>query len=258
MKVVNLPAYLLGLICIMASLASPPKAMADTPQPTMVIIIDDLGYNLANGLGAVNLPGPITLAVMPHTPYGVLLARQAKAVNKAVMLHAPMANHAGLKLGPGGLTLAMKEAEFKRVLRASLANIPQAKGINNHMGSALTEQSLPMQWTMDVAKELNLYFVDSRTSAKSVALQQALAQQVPALARDVFLDNDTAQAALAAQFQQAMDIAQKYGTAVLIGHPYPATVKFLNEALPRLDEAGIKLASASALIYQLKPHLNAL
>ena len=248
---------LLGLLFI-SFMSSGNAFKAEEFQPSMVIIIDDLGYNLANGLGIISLPGPITLAVMPHTPYGAKIARQGAAADKQIMLHVPMQNHAGLRLGPGGLTLEMDEQEFKRVLRGNLASIPYAEGLNNHTGSALTEQSLPMQWTMEVAKEHDLFFVDSRTSVKSVALQQALAQAVPALTRDVFLDNDTSPDALETQFQQAIDIAQKYGSVVLIGHPYPATVKFLSQALSRLDEAGIKLSSASALILQLEPHLNAL
>lgn len=231
---------------------------AEEFQPSMVIIIDDLGYNLPNGLGIVNLPFPLTLAVMPHTPHGAVLARKGAASNKQIMLHVPMQNHAGLRLGPGGLTLDMDEHQFKQVLREDLASVPHAEGLNNHMGSALTEQTLPMQWTMDVANEMDLFFVDSRTSAASVALQQALSRAVPALTRDVFLDNDTSTDALEIQFQEAMDIAHEHGHAVLIGHPYPATVEFLRKSLGRLDEAGIKLTSATALIRQLQPHLNAL
>tara|TARA_B110000977_G_C10999463_1_gene463229 strand:- start:122 stop:874 length:753 start_codon:yes stop_codon:yes gene_type:complete len=233
-------------------IATPHLVKADEFQPSMVIIIDDLGYNLANGLGAVNLPGPITLAVMPHTPHGALLARKGAAKDKQIMLHVPMQNHAGLRLGPGGLTLDMDEDEFKQVLRGDLASVPYAAGLNNHMGSALTEQPLPMQWTMDVANEFGLFFVDSLTSAYSIAWQQAVGQAVPALTRDVFLDNDTGIDALEKQFQQAMDIAKKHGSAVLIGHPYPTTVAFLNKSLGRLDEAGIRLVSASALIHNLQ------
>lgn len=87
-----------------------------------------------------------------------------------------------------------------------------------------------------------------------------MAQAIPALTRDVFLDNDTSQEALESQFQQAIEIAQKHGSVVLIGHPYPATVEFLSSALERLDQTGIKLTSASALIWQLnlKAHLNTL
>ena len=233
-------------------------AKADVFQPSMVIIIDDLGYNLANGLGIVNLPGPVTLAIIPHTRHGALLARTGAAADKQIMLHVPMQNHAGIKLGKGGLTLDMDEKTFKDILRQDAANIPFTQGLNNHMGSALTEQVLPMQWTMDVAKELELFFVDSRTTATSVAWQQAIAQKVPTLKRDVFLDNNTSTEALEIQFQQAMNIARENKFAVLIGHPYPETIAFLNQSLGKLDEAGIKLVSASALIELLQPHLNAL
>ena len=255
--------FLKHFICLLLLplITSTSLVKANEFQPSMVIIIDDLGYNLANGLGAVNLPGPITLAVMPHTPHGALLARLGNEADKQIMLHVPMQSHAGLRLGPGGLTSDMDEQEFKKVLRANFVSVPYAAGLNNHMGSALTEQNLPMQWTMDIANELNLFFVDSRTSAQSVALQQAMAQAVPALTRDVFLDNDTSTEALEKQFQQAMDIANKHGFAVLIGPPSPATTAFLNKSLGRLDEAGIKLTSASALINHLQPlqsHLNTL
>jgi len=243
---------------LMPILASTPIIKADIFQPSMVIIIDDLGYNLANGLGIVNLPGPITLAVIPHTPHGASLARRGAAADKQIMLHVPMQNHAGIKLGPGGLTLEMKEQEFKQVLHKSMASVPHVEGLNNHMGSALTEKNLPMKWTMDVANELDLFFVDSRTTAASVAWQQAIDLKVPTLKRDVFLDNDTSQAALEIQFQKAIEIAREHQFAVLIGHPYPETIKFLSKSLGKLDEAGIKLVSASALIWQLQPHLNAL
>ena len=233
-------------------------AKADVFQPSMVIIIDDLGYNLANGLGIINLPGPITLAVIPHTRHGASLASTGAKVDKEIMLHVPMQNHAGIKLGKGGLTLGMDEKTFKDILRKDAANIPFTQGLNNHMGSALTEQALPMLWTMDVAKELELFFVDSRTSATSVAWQQAIAQNVPTLKRDVFLDNDTSTEALEIQFHQAMDVARKNKFAVLIGHPYPETIAFLSQSLGKLDEAGIKLVSASALIELLKPHLDTL
>ena len=261
---VQLPKCIKSILyCFMWGLFVPvivftPFIKADVFQPSMVIIIDDLGYNLANGLRVVNLPGPITLAVMPHTPHGALLARKGAAADKQIMLHVPMQNHAGLRLGPGGLTLDMDETQFKQVLRANVASVPYAEGLNNHMGSALTEQALPMKWTMDVANELNLFFVDSRTSAASIAWQQAIDQAVPALTRDVFLDNDTDIEALEMQFQRAITIANEHGFAVLIGHPYPATAAFLSKSLSRLDEAGIKLVSASALIWQLQPHLNAL
>ena len=224
----------------------------EEPQPAMVVIIDDLGDNLKKGLAAVHLPGPVTLAIMPHTPFGPRLAQAGHQLGKEIMLHAPMENHAGKRLGPGGLTSQMSEATFKHTLQKGIASIPHVEGINNHMGSALTEKTQPMRWTMDIVAGQGLFFIDSRTSAKSQALIQAQEQGIASQSRDVFLDNDLAPEALAKQFQQALRIANRYGSVILIGHTYPASIQFLQENLPKLDEMGIRLVSASALLYDLE------
>ena len=224
----------------------------EEPQPAMVVIIDDLGDNLKKGLAAVHLPGPVTLAIMPHTPFGPRLAQAGHQLGKEIMLHAPMENHAGKRLGPGGLTSQMSEATFKRTLQQGIASIPHVEGVNNHMGSALTEKIQPMRWTMDVVAGQGLFFIDSRTSAKSQALKQAQEQDIASQSRDVFLDNDLAPEALEKQFQQALHIANLYGSVILIGHTYPASMQFLKENLPKLDEMGIRLVSASALLYDIE------
>ena len=238
----------LAIVFGLANIITPSLA-DEQQQPAMVVIIDDLGDNLKKGLAAVHLPGPVTLAIMPHTPFGPRLAHAGHQLGKEIMLHAPMQNHAGKRLGPGGLTSTMDEASFKTTLKNGLASIPYVEGLNNHMGSALTEMSQPMAWTMEVAAEQNLFFIDSRTSAKSQALQQARLKHIPSQSRDVFLDNDLRPEALKKQFDQAVRIAKRHGAAILIGHTYPESVAFLQDNLPKLDEMGISLVSASALLY---------
>ncbi|MDP6967626.1 MAG: divergent polysaccharide deacetylase family protein [Gammaproteobacteria bacterium] len=223
----------------------------EEPQPAMVVIIDDLGDNLSRGLGAVHLPGPVTLAIMPHTPFGPRLAHAGYQLGKEIMLHAPMENHAGLRLGPGGLTSHMDEQTFKQTLQDNIASIPYVAGINNHMGSALTELEQPMRWTMDILDKHGLFFIDSRTSANTQALRLAQERHIASQSRDVFLDNNLAPEALAKQFQQAIKTAQRQGSAILIGHTYPASITFLRKNLPQLDALGIRLVSASALLYEM-------
>ncbi|MCP4788656.1 MAG: divergent polysaccharide deacetylase family protein [Gammaproteobacteria bacterium] len=240
-------------LCALALSGWPSISFAEEePQPAMVVIIDDIGDNLNKGLAAVHLPGPVTLAIMPHTPFGPRLASAGHQLNKEIMLHAPMENHAGKRLGPGGLTSDMDEATFKQTLQLGIASIPHVQGINNHMGSALTEMTQPMLWTMQVVADQGLFFIDSRTSANSQALSLAKQQQVASQSRDVFLDNDLAPEALQKQFNQALKIARRHGSVILIGHTYPASIEFLSENLPKLDEMGIRLVSASALLYNLQ------
>ncbi len=219
-------------------------------QPRIVIVIDDLGNNLDQGEAALALPGPVTYAVLPHSTYGRSLALAANRLGKDVMLHAPMANTQNLKLGPGALMPGLSEERFKEILNAGLDAVPYATGLNNHMGSLLTRQRTPMRWVMEVAKSRGLFFLDSRTTVGSVAWETARNEGVPALSRDIFLDHEQTDAFLSRQFVRAVKIARKFGSAIVIGHPYPITTRFLEKAIPALDEAGVQLVSAPALLMQ--------
>lgn len=238
---------LVGLNTALVSLAS----WADSDsihQPVLVIVIDDMGDNYAKGQAALGLPGPLTFAVLPHSPFGSKLAKQAVAKGKEVMLHAPMENTHDRPLGPGALTHDLDKQAYIDRLQSNLKSVPGAVGINNHMGSLLTTLKPQMEWTMDVVRQNNLFFIDSRTTSESVAWKVARQQGIPYLRRDIFLDHERTLEFIHQQFEKALKIAQKEGYAVAIGHPYPVTVDYLKWALPQLDRLGIRLATASSLI----------
>lgn len=180
------------------------------------------------------------------------MAEQAHKAGKRVMLHAPMDNTHQFKLGPGALTTQQSELELKATLRKTLASIPHVSGVNNHMGSLLTQNTKAMNWVMEVIQGQDLFFVDSRTTAGSVAYDIAKAHQIPVLKRDVFLDHQVDSVYIQEQFIKAVRIAREHGEAVVIGHPYPETITFLEEALPALDEAGVQLISVSAMILRME------
>ena len=244
--------YACWFLCSLCSVSLNSQAnhLDAVEQPRIVIVIDDMGNNLIQGELALSLPGPVTYAVLPHSAHGRSLAIAANRLGKDVMLHAPMANDHHLKLGPGGLTPDLSEEHFKEILNADLDAVPYAFGLNNHMGSLLTRQPKPMKWVMEVAKSRGLYFLDSRTTEGSVAWEAAHNQGVPALSRDIFLDHEQTEAFLSRQFVKAVKISRQFGYAVVIGHPYPITINFLEEAIPALDEAGIQLVSVPALLMQ--------
>ena len=137
------------------------QSHAQTNQ--VAIIIDDMGYRYTDK-HALTLPGDITYAFLPHTTYGKKLAILANNDNHDVLIHIPMESKNREKLGPGALTSAMDEDAFKKSLTKSFAEIPFAIGINNHMGSYLTQLYQPMAWTMDFLKQHELLFLDSKTS----------------------------------------------------------------------------------------------
>lgn len=243
--------WLLCVLCLLSS-AYVAGAPATEAAPVIAIIIDDLGNGLAEGEQTIALPGPVACAFLPHTPHAAELARRAHSAGKEVLLHLPLqaVAHNNL-LGPGALTLEESERQFRTTLRHDLAAIPHVQGVNNHMGSLLTRHPGAMAWLMsELAAHGGLFFVDSYTTVQSVALQLADENQVPAARRDVFLDDDADPAAIRFQFQRLLDIAQRQGYAIAIGHPHPNTLAVLREELARLPETGVTLVPVQTLIQQ--------
>jgi len=227
-----------------------PGDAGSAAAPAIAIIIDDLGYRRDAGLRALSLPGRITVAILPHTPHARDLAEAAQAAGKQVMLHLPMqAAEMQRALGPGGVNLDMGQAEFDRSLAASLDAVPHVRGVNNHMGSLLTMHPGHMAWLMQLLQKRGLFFVDSYTTHKSVALQLAREAGVPATRRDVFLDRSQDGGSIAAEWERLKARARRDGAALGIGHPFPGTLELLAQRLPELSREGYRLVFASELTH---------
>lgn len=214
-------------------------------QSTLVIILDDMGNNLELGRRAIALPGAVNYAILPHRPFSATLATAAHQHHKEVLLHAPMTNLGSQATGRGTLTPKMNQTEFLQTLRSNLASVPYAQGVNNHTGSLLTQLHQPMTWLMQELKQRKLYFIDSRTSPRTVAESTGCTEQLPTLRRHIFLDNKRDVAAIEQQFEQLLQLAKQQGNAVAIGHPYPETLTFLEQTLPLLSARGFALIPAS-------------
>ena len=228
--------------------ANPTEIQTPESAARLVIIIDDLGHRLSKGQEAADLPGAITLSILPYTRHGDRIARRAHQAGKEIMLHAPMSNLANQPLGAGGLTPDLSEEEFRATLTAALQQIPHVQGVNNHMGSELTQYRPQMDWLMEELQAQALYFVDSRTTSDTVAANVAQEYGLPHLSRQVFLDNEPTREAIDESFNAAVARARKDGLAVVIGHPYRETLDYLAEVLPSLAEQNIELVSASAAL----------
>ena len=235
-----------ALLCapLWADSAPPPQINAH-----ISIIIDDLGYRYRNSLRAVHSPWPLPCSFLPHSPHADALARQAWLLNKDVMVHLPMEADNGKAIGPGGLYNNMSREAFEKTVMESIRAVPHAIGVNNHMGSLLTRNHTAMDWLMQqLANQLKLFFVDSRTTQQSQAMLHANLNGVLNTGRDIFLDHVVEVAAIRQQFKQLIWQAQRHGTALAIGHPHPETLDILDQELPGLARMGVKLVPVSQLI----------
>lgn len=231
--------------------ASPTPVLPSPPPnaPKLAIIIDDCGQWPAIERGYTDLPIPLTLSVLPHVRYTEQIAADASAAGKGIMLHLPMEAVSGINAGPGEITTAMTDDQVTQQTEDDVAQVPLAKGINNHEGSAASSDPRIMKDVIAVAKAHGLFFIDSRTSAKTVAAQEAQAGGVPTASRDVFIDNQADLVATESMLEHAAAIAQQKGSAIAIGHPKPTTLEALRLMYPKILQEGVQFVLAQNLVH---------
>ncbi|MCC5886897.1 MAG: divergent polysaccharide deacetylase family protein [Gammaproteobacteria bacterium] len=216
-------------------------------RPRLAVVIDDIGWDLGTGRRVLSLPGALTLAVLPGTPAGSQLALEAHNTGREVILHQPMTAELGLDAGPGNLIPDMAPDAIAALLAANLAQVPHHSGVSNHMGSLLTRCEASMSALMTELSWRGLYFLDSRTTPRTVALRKALEASVPATRRDVFLDTVLDSATIEHALESAVRLAEQRGQAVAIGHPHSVTLDVLEAQLPRILNR-VELVPVSALV----------
>ncbi|MFT4652839.1 MAG: polysaccharide deacetylase 2 family uncharacterized protein YibQ [Kangiellaceae bacterium] len=229
-----------------------------TQKFQLAIIIDDIGAK-ASDAKAFSLPKNITFSILPHTDYSTQFSHWASQQNREVMLHMPMESLHKENLGPGPLLANMYPKEVKSALLNALKTVPHAVGVNNHMGSKLTQMTLQMTTFMNQLEANNLFFVDSRTTRFTKARLIAKQQGVKVASRHVFLDHIQTPAFLAHQFALAIKRARQHKKAILIAHPYPITLQFLQKELSNLPN-DIELITVSEYLgetdkFRINPRL---
>jgi len=213
------------------------KATAAGKKPMVAIIIDDMGYQPAVGQKMLALPLNLSFSFLPAGPQTRELATAAQGKKRDILLHLPLeATDAKVDPGPGTITVAMGAEEVRKHFADNLAQVPMAIGLNNHMGSRFTEERPAMATLLKEVKQRGLFFLDSRTSAKSIACAVAKEEGVPCLPRHLFLDNDQTQAAIAKQIDALLALATKQGWAIGISHPHPATLAALTASQQKITE----------------------
>ena len=216
----------------------------------IVLVIDDFGYrNDAISDGFINLPFPITCAVLPGHSNSSPIAKKAIKAGKEVIIHMPMQSSVASS-GEDGFKLktGMTSEEIEWRLSEALSEIPEAVGINNHQGSKATSDKRVMAVVASVLKNKNKFFLDSRTSSKTVAENTMRSAGVPTARRHIFLDNDLDTEKILSQFDKLERIAEKKGLAIGIGHVKKSTLEVLQKKIPDLIEQGIEFKFLSQVV----------
>jgi polysaccharide deacetylase 2 family uncharacterized protein YibQ len=200
----------------------------------VAIIIDDVGLrrNAIDVFWAVkSLRNRLTWAVIPGTPHAVSLAKELLAHGETLLFHIPMES-----MDPKQMTASLEPylrvsdsaEKIQNTLALRLGQLPagvanRIHGLSNHQGSRFSTRPKAMGALMGELKRRKLFYVDSRTTAETIAEQAARKHQVAFAQRHVFLDNVVKVPAIRAQLQELAERAQQNGKATAIGHPFPQT-----------------------------------
>jgi hypothetical protein len=213
----------------------------------IAVIVDDMGQDMAVARRLAAIRADLSFAVMPHEHYTAEVARYLHRQGREILLHQPMEG-SGKNPGPGAIYGSTDPLEAASILEESLELVPQAKGVNNHMGSVVTRDRRIMEALFTVLKDRGLFFIDSLTTGSSVCQEAAQAMDLPFGARDVFLDNELSDGYISGQIEDLVTVALRRGWAIGICHPHEATVDTLSREIPRLAARGIEVVRVSTLV----------
>lgn len=220
------------------------------PRPRIAIVIDDIGPDYRQSLQALELHPKITMAILPYASKAATLAQQAQVKGHDIILHMPMEpdDLETNNPGPQALLSSLPPAEMQQRLVRALDTGAGYIGLNNHMGSRLTQDPVAMRVVMDALRARNLFFLDSVTSPRSVGAKVATQAGVAYARRDVFIDHVDEPQEIRQQLRRAEVVALAHGRAIIIGHPYRNTLSALQQWLPQLEKNGFEIVRLKELV----------
>jgi hypothetical protein len=244
-----LGGYLLSLSGFSQVLAFEKQTTNCPLNPSIALIIDDIGGSLSRARHFLKVNIPLTFSILPRLRYSDILAAEINHYGHEIMLHQPMEPYdQRIDPGPGALYTGDDSGKITRIIEENISGLPLATGINNHMGSRFTESHEEMTETLRIIKDSGLFFVDSRTSIHSQAYKIARTMNMPAAYRHSFLDNIPFEPAILLQLRRLKQCALHHGTAIGIGHPFPQTANALSFFAEELKSTEVSFVHISKVL----------
>ncbi len=230
--------------------AKEPPPLLKEPRNRVAIIVDDMGYSLEAIRQLCSFRKPLTISILPFSPFAQETAQVAQQNGLEVILHLPLesVNNQDENNIDGLIHSQMSEEEIQKTVDMNLAQIPYIKGVNNHMGSKITPNEIFMRIIIQNLKDRNLFFVDSRTTPRSIAHEIAREMRVPSVYRHVFLDGQNQEEYIKRKLIELFRLAGRNGMAVGICHPVEVTLKTLRENLHLASEYNVELVFVSQVV----------
>jgi len=242
-------ASLFDLSSIPAAFAQKACRTDPVSNPSIAIIIDDIGHSLSRAEQFLRLDVPITFSILPRLVNSDTLGKKIDKNGHDIMLHQPMEPYSmHSDPGPGALYVGHTTHMIASIMEKNIADMPLAIGVNNHMGSRFTSCPHKIKDALEVIRDRRLFFIDSLTSSRSIGFKIAKSIHMTTGYRNIFLDNVPDESAILLQLCKLENHARRSGTAIGIGHPFPQTATAINR-FARTLSSDISLVHISDILY---------
>jgi polysaccharide deacetylase 2 family uncharacterized protein YibQ len=206
-------------------------------RPKIAIIIDDVTLqSQVNNVKTIDYT--VNMAFLPPTKTHPDSAKIAQHL-PFYLIHFPMEASSFKFEEEDTLHVGDSYEKIEATVKRFKTLYPNATYTNNHTGSTFTSNRDSMDKLFRALKKYDFTFLDSRTTAKSVAKEYAAKYGVPFLGRNIFLDNTIEYGPILSQLKKAIAIANKTGYAIAIGHPHDTTIKVLRESKELLKDLDV-------------------
>ncbi|MCF8879104.1 divergent polysaccharide deacetylase family protein [Hyphobacterium sp. SN044] len=219
------------------------RGPASVSGPAIILVIDDIGADEALSMRALDLPAEINFAILPNTELAPEFAVAARGRGHETLIHLPMQPAGEGDPGPNALAAGQSADTVRDTLQWAMAQVPGARGFNNHMGSALTLDEAAMTTLFSEARAFDLYFLDSVTAPRSIAARIANNNGIEAASRDIFIDHINNIEAIEAQLRVIEYQADQDGHVIAIGHPRELTLDALAAWIPEAEARGYRFVA---------------
>lgn len=226
----------------------PKKTHKAATRAYLAIVVDDCGENLAVQEVYESLGRPFTFAVIPYLSHTREAAVSGSQAGMEVILHLPMESLAGEGMEPTSILTSMDDKTIRNTVVNAIGQVPHIVGVNNHQGSKATSDKRVMKVVLNELAARNLYFFDSRTSPSSVASSMASSMGMRTAYNELFIDNSADESVIRERLREAVQIALRDGSCIVIGHCRPHTAAAVRDMVAEIESEGVELVHLSRLL----------
>lgn len=219
----------------------------------MAIIIKDFGFAAdQKTIEYLSFPEPLTVALLPSRKLASWTAQISKEYKKEIIILQPL-EPCVTPRAPGGqkapcIMVHYTEARVRSIIAKAAAAVPNFAGFSNLGGMRALEDSRLTGILFSEIRKRHGYFIENRTTRKSVASAVAERNSLRYATIDFSVDSAMDEFRIEEFLRICALEAQKRGKVIICSKATASFIRALKKQLPVLRQNGIRLSYVSEIV----------